>query len=125
MIAIEFGPYCFNNHSNEESIVLIIAPKNLYSSMDEFVVKAVDFLSQDGDFCDGWADMYNTRSYSEVSEEDKNWMRSRLDEIGRRVHIVFQSIISAVHIVPPKWNDITIGVETEEEYIFYSWGTSA
>lgn len=125
MIAIEFGPYCFNSHSNEESIVLIIAPKNLYSSMDEFVVKAVDFLAQDGDFCDGWADMYNTRSYSGLTEGDKSWMLSRLDAMNQRVHIAYEPIISAVHIVPPKWNDITIGVETEEEYIFYSWGTSA
>lgn len=124
MILIDLGQDCFNNLS-EESLFLIIAPKSLYSSMDEFVTKAVAFLEQDDDCGDNWSEIYKNRSYSEVSEEDKNQMRSRLDEIGRRVHIVFQSIISAVHIVPPKWNDITIGVETEVEYIFYSWGTAA
>ena len=37
----------------------------------------------------------------------------------------YDSIISAVYIIPPEWNDITIGVETESEYVFYQWGTSA
>ena len=125
MFAIEFGPYCFNSPSNEESMILIIAPKSRYSSMDEFVVKAVDFLSQDGDFCDNCGERYKQCSYSELTEEERNWMKSRLDAMNQRVHIAYESIIRAVHIVPPKWNDITIGAETEVEYIFCSWGTSA
>lgn len=52
-------------------------------------------------------------------------MKSRLDEMNQRINIAFEPVISAVYIIPPEWNNITIGVETKSEYIFYLWGTSA
>ena len=39
--------------------------------------------------------------------------------------LAYDSIISADYIIPPEWNDITIGLETESEYIFYQWVTTA
>lgn len=125
MIAIDFGSRCFNMNPSEESVLLVIAPKSLYSSMDEFVTKALQFLESDKEMCDNWREVYKNRSYSEATEEDKSWMKSRLEAMNHQVHIVYEPIISAVHIIPPRWNDITLGVETEEEYIFYSWGTAA
>ena len=52
-------------------------------------------------------------------------MKTRLDEMNQRINILYESIINVVHIIPPKWNDMTLGIETESEYIFYLWGTSA
>ncbi len=69
--------------------------------------------------------MYKNRIYSPVSDEEKSWMKTRLDEMNQRINILYESIINVVHIIPPKWNDITLGIETKSEYIFYLWGTSA
>lgn len=125
MIAIHFGHLCFNKPSGEQSILTVIASKKDYSSMDGFVTDALMYLESHKDFCDNWSEMYQNRIYEPIDEEEKKWMKSRLDEMNQRISIAYDSVISAVYIIPPEWNDITIGAETESEYIFYKWGTSA
>lgn len=125
MIAIHFGNFCFNIPSSEQSIIIVIAPKREYLSLDEFISKALKFLESDGEFFDNWTEMYKNRSYSPVTEEEMIWMKSRIEEMNKRIAILHQPIIKAVHIIPPEWNDITFGLETKTEYIFYLWGTSA
>lgn len=95
--------------------------------MDSFVTNALKYLESHKNFCDNWTEMYKNRVYSPIDEEEKKWMKSRLEEMNQRISIAYDSIISAsaVYIIPPEWNDITIGVETESEYVFYQWGTSA
>ncbi len=44
--------------------------------------------------------------------------------MNQRISIAYEPVISAVNIIAPKWNDITVGIETKSEYIFYQWGTS-
>ncbi|SFC60325.1 hypothetical protein SAMN02910406_02019 [Ruminococcus albus] len=125
MIAIHFGHLCFNKPSGEQSILMVLASKNDHSSMDDFVSKALIYLETHEDFCDNWSDMYKNRIYTPIDDEEKKWMRSRLAEMSQRISIAYDPIINAVYIIPPEWNDITIGVETESEYIFYQWTTSA
>ena len=125
MIAIDFGNLCFNNSSSEQYILIVLAPKSEYSLLDEFVTKALLFLESDGEFYDKWTEMYQNRTYSPVNDEEKIWLKSRLDEMNQRVNILYESIVNVVHIIPPKWNDMTLGIETESEYIFYLWSTSA
>lgn len=125
MIAIDFGNGSFNHPESEQTISLVIAPKSAYSSLDEFVTKALVFLESDEDFYDNWTERYRKRSYSPVTDEEIRWMKSRLDEMDQQVSILYEPIIHVVHIIPPKWNDVTLGIETETEYIFYTWGTAA
>lgn len=125
MIAIDFGHLCFNHPSGEQNILIVLASKKDYSSMDDFVTHALNYLESNPEFYDAWNEMYQNRIYSPIDEREKNWMRSRLDEMNQRINIAYEPVISAVHIIAPEWNDITIGVETESEYIFYNWGTSA
>ena len=125
MIAIHFGHLCFNKPSGEQSILIVVASKKDYPSMDSFVTNALKYLESHKNFCDNWTEMYKNRLYSPIDEEEKKWMKSRLEEMNQRISIAYDSIISAVYIIPPEWNDITIGVETESEYVFYQWGTSA
>lgn len=99
--------------------------KKDYLSLDEFVSKALEFLESDGEFFDNWTEIYKRRSYSPVTDEEIMWMKSRLREMDKRITILYEPIVNAVHIIPPEWNDITLGLETETEYIFYLWGTSA
>lgn len=125
MIAIHFGHFCFNSPSSEQSIIIVLAPKNNYSSMDDFVAHALNYLEDDPEFCDAWNEMYKNRIYSPVDEEEKKWMKSRFEEMNQRISIAYEPVISVVNIIPSEWNDITIGIETESEYIFYQWSTSA
>lgn len=125
MIAIDFGHFCFNNPSSEQNILIVLAPKSEYSSLDEFVTQALIYLESDGEFYDKWTEMYRERTYSAVTDEEKRWMKTRFDEMNQQINILYESIINVVHIIPPKWNDMTLGIETEAEYIFYLWGTSA
>jgi len=46
MIAIEFGNLCFNVTSSEQSILMVISPKNIFSSLDEFITEAFVFWNQ-------------------------------------------------------------------------------
>lgn len=125
MVAIDFGQCCFNNPSSEQNILIVLAPKSEYSSLDEFVTQALEHLESDAEFYDKWTEMYRNRTYSPVTDEEKRWMKTRFDEMNQRINILYESIINIVHIIPPKWNDMTFGIETKSEYIFYLWGTSA
>lgn len=93
--------------------------------MDDFVTHALIYLQSHEDFCDNWTEMYKNRIYSPIDNQEKKWMKSRLDEMNQRISIAYEAIVRAVYIIPPEWNDITVGLETELEYIFYQWGTSA
>lgn len=125
MVAIHFGNLCFNKPSGEQSIIMVLASKKDYSSMDDFVTHALIYLQSHEDFCDNWTEMYKNRIYSPIDNQDKKWMKSRLDEMNQRISIAYEAIVRAVYVIPPEWNDITVGLETELEYIFYQWGTSA
>ena len=124
MFAIDFGQFCFNEPASEQSITLVIAPKKEYESMDDFVTAALDYLESDGEFDDKWNEYYKERTYSEVKEDELKWMLSRFDALNQKVSVLHGQFVKVLHIVPPQWNDITLGIETEQEYIFYVWGTS-
>lgn len=93
--------------------------------MDDFINQALHYLESHPDFCDNWTEMYKDRIYAPIDDDEKKWMQSRFDEMNKRICIAYDPIISAVYIIAPEWNDITIGAETESEYLFYQWGTSA
>ena len=81
MIAIHFGQLCFNKPSGEQSILIVVASKKDYPSMDNFVTNALKYLESHKNFCDNWTEMYKNRVYSPIDEEEKKWMKSRLEEI--------------------------------------------
>ena len=125
MIAFDFGNLCFNSGASEQNILVVISGKNMFLSMNDFITEAVNFLESDGRFCGNWTEIYKNRTNLPASADDIAWMESRLDEMNQRVSILYELIIRAVNVVPPKWNDITLGIETTNEYILFLWGTSA
>ena len=125
MIAFDFGNLCFNSGASEQNILVVISGKNMFLSMNDFITEAVNFLESDGRFCGNWTEIYKNRTNLPASADDIAWMESRLDEMNQRVSILYEPIIRAVNVVPPKWNDITLGIETTNEYILFLWGTSA
>ena len=87
MIAIHFGHLCFNKPSGEQSILIVVASKKDYPSMDSFVTNALKYLESHKNFCDNWTEMYKNRVYSPIDEEEKKWMKSRLEEMNQRISI--------------------------------------
>ena len=124
MIAFDFGNLCFNSGASEQNILVVISGKNMFLSMNDFITEAVNFLESDGRFCSNWTEIYKNCTNLPASADDIAWMKSRLEEMNQRVNILYEPIIKAVNVVPSKWNDITLGLETKDEYIFYLWGTS-
>lgn len=124
MIAIDFGNLCFNAKASEQNITFVAAPKKAYLSMDDFITEAFNFLDSDERFCGNWTEMYKNRTNLPASDDDLAWMQSRLEEMNQRVDILYGPAIMAVNVIPPKWNDITLCLETVDEYILFLWGTS-
>ncbi|WP_300714884.1 hypothetical protein [uncultured Acetatifactor sp.] len=124
MIAFDFGNKCFNISASEQDILLVVASQKEFSSLDDFITAALKFLESDERFYDNWTEMYENRINSPAPADDVSWMESRFNEMNERVHILYEPIVNAVHVIPPAWNNITLGLETENEYILYLWGTS-
>ena len=125
MLAIDFGNLCFNVGVSEQNILIVVAPKNEFLSLDDFITAALEFLESDGDFYGNWTEIYKNRTNLPTSADDVAWMKSRLDEMNKCVKILYEPVIKAVNVIPPKWNNIALGLETKNEYILYLWGTSA
>ena len=122
MIAFQFGNLCFDP---EETVTLVIAPKSEYKSTDNFLNHALDFLETDIEFGEGWSEMYNELSFVSADNNDINEVQLKLNKMRHKLSILHEPIIKAFYIVPPKWNDISLAMETKTEYIFYNWGTTA
>ena len=124
MIAFSFGNECFNTPNSEEMIYLVIAPKALYASRDDFVSRALEFLDPDNELRCFWTEEFRERVYTPVSDKDLEWLKSRLEKMNRKITIVYEPVLSAAHLIPPAWDDMTVVLETAAEYILFSWGTS-
>ena len=125
VIAFEFGNLCFNSPASEQSIIMAIASLSEFSSLDKFITAALTFLETDEDLCDSWTELYKERVNLPASDEDIAFITERTNAMDLRVKIRFQPVKKAVNILPPKWNQVTMCLETEHDYIFYSWVTTA
>lgn len=125
MIAFEFGNLCFNSPASEQRIIMVIASLSEFSSLDKFITAALTFLETDEDLCDSWTELYKERVNLPASDEDIAFITERTHAMNLRVKIRFQPVKKAVNILPPKWNQVTMCLETEHDYIFYSWVTTA
>ena len=125
MIAFEFGNLCFNSPASEQSIIMVIASLSEFSSLDKFITAALAFLETDEELCGNWTELYKDRVNLPASDKDIAFIAEQIDEMNLRVRILFQPVKKAVNILPPKWNQVTMCLETEHDYMFYSWVTTA
>ena len=88
MIAIDFGNLCFNVGTSEQNILVVAAPKHTFSSLDDFITAALKFLESDERFYDNWTELYKNRTNLPASDDDLAWMKSRLEEMNRRINIL-------------------------------------
>jgi len=123
MIALSFGNECFNCKNSEEMATLVIAPKSDFASLEEFTDAALGFLEAQGEYGD-WIPFFKNRIFTPADKESLDWMKSRIEAMNRNVTVTGVPFEKAVHIIPPERDDITLGIETASEYIFWNWGTS-
>lgn len=123
VIAFWFGNDCFTVPTSEQSIIMVVASQAEFSCLDEFITAALTFLESDSEFCDNWTEQYKNRVHLPASTEDVAFVIERIKDM-QSVEILFQSIKKAVNIKPPTWNQVTLCLETEHDYIFYSWATT-
>ena len=116
VIAFEFGNLCFNSPASEQSIIMVIASPSEFSSLDKF--------KTDGELYGKRTVLYKERVNLPASNEDITFITEKINEMNLRVKIVFQPVKKAVNLLPPKWNQVTMCLETEHDYIFYSWVTT-
>ncbi|MDB7953730.1 hypothetical protein [Flavonifractor plautii] len=124
VIAFEFGNLCFNSPASEQSIIMVIASPSEFSSLDKFIRAALTFLETDGELYGKRTVLYKERVNLPASNEDITFITEKTNEMNLRVKIVFQPVKKAVNLLPPKWNQVTMCLETEHDYIFYSWVTT-
>ena len=106
-------------------MVLVVSSRAEFSSMDEFITGALAFLEADPEFSADWFETYKNRTVLPAGDEAVAFVRERIKAMDERVGILLQPVIKAVNVIPPRWNNVTLGLETEHDYIFWSWSTSA
>ena len=126
MFAISFGNLCFNrNADREQCIEFVIAPKQNYQSLDHFVDAVFEFMNTDSEFTDNYDEIYKKRIYEPVPDIELYFLKSRFSDMNNSVNIILEPLIRAEYLVKPRWNDITVIIETKGNYIFYNWGTTS
>lgn len=89
---------------------MVIAPRAEYSSLQEFITAALAFLE--------WPETYKEYSGIPASDTDLDFIKKKIKEMDQRVHIAFQPITSAMHIMTPQWNQATLGLELNRSIYF-------
>ena len=115
---------------SEEEYYLIFTQKTSVSSRKEFLAKALAFAdSKDGG--GEWTETYRDLKYTPVKCSNsmrlpdlKRWSEDNGYE-KETVTVVIEPIISCLDLGPQEWNVKTRIIETETDYIFYSWHTTA
>ena len=129
--------YLYLGDRAEGRYYLIYARKNNYSSLDDFLEKALALLDAEEDLTDCWDSYTNDYRDSEhirVENPMKSWKitgykpktsGTPYQYEKHPVTVIIDNIVSIVDIGHQEWDDSTTVFETETDYFFYHWYTSA
>ena len=115
---------------SEEEYFLVFTQKTSVSSRKEFLTKALAFADSKDGGCE-WTETYRDLKYTLVKCSNslrlpdlKRWSEGSGYE-KETVTVVIEPIISCMDLGPQEWNVNTRIIETETDYILYSWHTAA
>lgn len=116
----------------EEENILVFAPKAEYASLDEFVISALAFLSgkaEDEYDANYWSGYYQGYRLVDADKFESSWELSGYDysvnEENKLIHVIIEPVFRACRFGSQSWNEVTWCLETEKDYIFYAWWTTA
>lgn len=131
MFHISLGSGCFRHPNSEELVELMVASKADYPDLSEFgrasIRKMWEWESRNG---------YASQSLEETLQMAVN-RSAGSEEIAEMLFLLQnlywvdlidfhkEEIIKVIVLFEPKWNLKTFAVETQENYIYVEWGTTA
>lgn len=125
MLYFSFGNLAFNGKSSESMIDMVVSGKGKFDNADAFLVEVIRYLDKEIYPGDGIKEDYSGAYLKEGSYKDivNQWIAS----MNEKVEISFDEIqktyrIKLDHYDPMRDEFI---LETADEYIMFSWSTSA
>ena len=125
MLYFSFGNLAFNGKSSESMIDMVVSGKGKFDNADAFLVEAIRYLDKEIYPGDGIKEDYSGANLYEGLYKDivNQWIAS----MNEKVEISFDEIqktyrIKLDHYDPMRDEFI---LETADEYIMFSWSTSA
>ena len=120
----------FGRPHSEEEYLFIFTQKTNVSSVKEFLTKALALADSKEGGCE-WTETYLDLDCTPVEcssslrlPDLKQWTEDAGYE-KEPVTVVIEPIISCSDLGPQEWNERTSIIETETDYIFYNWYTTA
>lgn len=119
-----FGNKCFNVPSSEQFVDIVTGSKSEADSLEDFIEKAVDYLCANI-YVDRREIVFPNIVNLPAADKGKELILEFLDEMNQSVELLFEEITSIVYVTEPRWNNYDLAFETENSYVFFSWGTTA
>lgn len=123
MLEIEFGNLAFNCEVSEQVLCLVIAGKNEASSIDEFMQKALNHLSESEYYSED-ADAYKKCVFKEAEDADVKWLYQIIEGMNRKVYFdlgePIKILTGTVTVFDNSWV-----IETKEMFYYIFWCTTA
>lgn len=73
----------------------MIAPKQNYQSLDDFVDAVFEFMNTDPEFADNYDEIYKNRIYEPVPDTELSFLKSRFSTMNHSVNIILEPFIRA------------------------------
>lgn len=125
MLFFSFGNLAFNSKASESMIEMIVSAKNRYDNPQSFFESAVKYIDEDIYPGEGIKEDYDGAYLKEGLYADivRKWISS-MDE---KVDIQMDEVVKTYRIKLPYYEPMKdeFILETADEYIMFSWSTSA
>lgn len=125
MLYYSFGSLAFNCKSGESMIDMVISGKSKYNNADTFLADAIRFIDEEIYPGEGIKEDYSGAHLKEGLYKDivMQW----IDSMNEKVAITFSEIQKIYRIKLEQYDPMRdeFVLETADEYIMFSWSTSA
>lgn len=125
MLYFSFGNLAFNGKSSESMIDMVVSGKSKFDNADAFLVEAIKYIDEEIYPGEGIKEDYQGAYLKEGLYEDivMQWIAS----MNEKIEISFDDIQKTYRIKLDHYDPMRdeFVLETAEEFIMFSWSTSA
>lgn len=120
MNCFRFDSGCFHSRWSEQMIILTIASKGEYNNFHKFIEDSIKF-----DVGTPVPEQILKRVINRSSTEQEIKNLSEILTYMKWVEIRTEDINKAFTVFEPEWNDMSFAFETQFNYYYLAWSTSA